>query len=299
LRPILTTTEADLTISLRGGFERDSGVERRRSWYVSPELDSRGRPEMMIETGDGGYWLTYDDAVTFLVDRAGARVSAHWSAPLSVADAAGYLGGSVLAFVLRLRGAVPLHASAIVVEDRAILFIGEPWAGKSTTVAAFSKIGCPVLADDIVRIDVDAGRVLAYPGHPKLHLWSDSATALFGTADDSEGAEYRKHALRLPASGLPLHTTPLPVGAIYLLGERLKNHSGMPSLQPVPTSRAVVALARHTYGGCFLDRSMRAREFEVLCRLADTAPVRELRFGDDLERLSASCEALADRHRHE
>ena len=34
---------------------------------------------------------------------------------------------------------------------------------------------------------------------------------------------------------------------------------------------------------------MRALEFDVLCRLVDRVPVRQLRFGDDLSTLQASC----------
>jgi hypothetical protein len=88
----------------------------------------------------------------------------------------------------------------------------------------------------------------------------------------------------------------LPVGAVYVLDGRLKNHAGLPSIERLTPSAAVVALTRHTYGGCFLDQPMRAREFDTLCQLADRVPVRQLRFGDDLAALPASCEILAARH---
>jgi hypothetical protein len=297
LRPMPIGADADLTISMCGGSERDKGFEAKSSWYVSSELDSRGRPEMTIEKGDAGYWLTYNDAVTFLVEGAGARVSGHWSAPLSAADAAGYLAGSVLAFVLRLRGAVPLHASAVAVDGRALLFIGEPWAGKSSTAAAFSTLGYPVFADDIVRIDVDAGHrdAFAHPGHPGLGLWADSAAALFGEPSDEDAVdhEYQKRVLDPQGSSSRFEARPVPIGAIYLLGERLRGASAAPSIEPVPPSASLVALVRHTFGGSYLDRAMRAREFDVLCRLAERVPVRELRFGDELGQLVASCRVVA------
>jgi hypothetical protein len=298
LRPTRVDRDPDVTVSLRGGLEPGPRPGARVLWYVSPERDARGRPEMTIETDRHGYWLTYNDEATFLVDPGGARIVAHRAASLSDADAASHLAGSVLAFVLRLRGAVPLHASAIVVDAQAVLFIGEPWAGKSTTVAAFATLGCAVLADDIVRIDVDGPRILAYPGHPRLRLWSDAAAALFGMPN-RPGVEYHKHSLDLPASGSAVHATPLPIGAIYLLQERVANHCGGPSIEPLPASAAVAALARHSFGACFLDRSMRTREFDVLCWLADRVPVRQLRFADDLGALQAACEVLLPDTDHE
>jgi hypothetical protein len=252
---------------------------------------------MAIEADRHGYWLTYNDEATFLVDAAGSHIVARWKSSLRDTDATTHLAGSVLAFVLRVRGSVPLHASAVVVNDRAILFVGHPWAGKSTTVAALMRIGCPVLADDIVRIDMDEGRVLAYPGHPRLHLWSDAAAALFESPDDTRVAEYDKHAFDLHANGRHVHAAPLPVGAIYVLGERLRERSVLPSIETLPASAALVALARHSYGNCLLDRAMRAREFDVLCHLLESVPVRELRFSDDLAALPAGCEVLAGLHR--
>ena len=50
--------------------------------------------------------------------------------------------GPVFAFVLRLRGAVTFHASAVRIGD-AVAFLGPQGAGKSTTAAALALRGCP------------------------------------------------------------------------------------------------------------------------------------------------------------
>ena len=55
-----------------------------------------------------------------------------------------------------------------------------------------------------------------------------------------------------------------------------------PAIGLLPPRLALMTLVGHTYGSAFLDRSMRAREFDVLCRLVEEVPVRELRFSDDL-----------------
>jgi hypothetical protein len=58
-------------------------------------------------------------------------------------------------------GRETFHAGAIVVGGRAWLLAGERESGKSTTLAALSKRGVPVLADDLVVLH--AGNALAGP----------------------------------------------------------------------------------------------------------------------------------------
>lgn len=296
LRPIAADRRADVTISMCGHARSvDRSWESGSVWYESPELDASGRPEMTIEVCESGFRLAYCDDTTFLVDRPGDRVSVHWPAPLSDADAASYLTGSVLAFVLRLRGSVPLHASAVAIDGRALLFVGDSWSGKSSTAAAFSTLGYPVLADDIVRIDLGDGHLAAYPSHPRLNVWPDCAATLYGARDalPVHSDTYRKHYLDLLDAGYPFQDTPVPVDTIYVLKERSANRLS-PGIRLMPPQAALMALVGQTYGNCLLDRPMRAREFDVLCRLVERVPVRELRFGDDLGALVSSCRTLSE-----
>ena len=58
---------------------------------------------------------------------------------------------------------------------------------------------------------------------------------------------------------------------------------------------ALMSLVSHTYGNYLLDASMRAREFDVLGRLAETLTVNELSLSADLDELLSDCRSLADR----
>jgi hypothetical protein len=49
----------------------------------------------------------------------------------------------------------------------------------------------------------------------------------------------------------------------------------------------------HTYGNYLLDASMRAREFDVVARIATRVAVKEIAFGGGLENLVAACCRLA------
>ena len=99
--------------------------------------DPEAPPEVRPVAGGRYFRFRYGDGTEFVIDRPGSRVWATWPEPWTVEDAATYLLGPILGFVLRLRGVVCLHASAVAVGDRAVVLLGPSGAGKSTTAAAF------------------------------------------------------------------------------------------------------------------------------------------------------------------
>ena len=128
-----------------------------------------------------GFHIVYDDGTEFFLDSQGTKIWATWPDTLSIEDAAVFLRGPILGFVLRLRGQIPLHASAVDLEGRALLLMGAPGAGKSTTAACFARMGYPLLSDDIVPLLEQGGIFLAQSGYPYVCLWPQSVEALFGT----------------------------------------------------------------------------------------------------------------------
>jgi hypothetical protein len=96
-----------------------------------------------------------------------------------------YLRGTVFGAVAWLNGYCPLHASAVVVEGRAIAFTADSGAGKSTLAAALSnRPGFAHLCDDTLVLDVRADGITAMPDGKPLKLWDD-AFALAGAARQS------------------------------------------------------------------------------------------------------------------
>jgi hypothetical protein len=279
----------DVTVTVEGSA---TGACRHEDYprlcYVSPETDASGRPEIRLDAGEDGYRLTFGGAATFLVDTSGAHVIVRSPPTSPDVDAAGYLTGSVLAFLLRVRGSVPLHASAVATGDRALVFVGDSWSGKSSTAAAFATLGYSLVSDDIVRFETCGDDLVAFPYMPRLSVWGDSAAALFGAADRDA---YRKRLVGASDGGYRFQVTPVPIAAVYVLTERAAGRSG-PIVGRLPLPDALITLLRHTHGRCFLDSHMRAREFEMLARLVTRVPVAELTFGDSLDDLLESCRAL-------
>ena len=93
-----------------------------------------------------------------------------WADRFSLEDVAPYLLGQALGLAQRLRGTVCLHASGIVLSEGAIAIVGPQGAGKSTTAAAFLRLGYPVLADDVVPVIQNGGTFYARGAHPRMWL---------------------------------------------------------------------------------------------------------------------------------
>jgi hypothetical protein len=90
------------------------------------------------------------------------------------------LQGAVLAELLRQRGYVVLHASAVVVGGQAVAFVGHKGFGKSTTAGALLARGHRLLTDDLLAVDVSGPVARVHPGFPMLKLWPDAVAHLGG-----------------------------------------------------------------------------------------------------------------------
>jgi hypothetical protein len=260
--------------------------------YASPERDEHDTPWMTVYDG-AAHRFVYSEGAQFLISRDGTAVEGAWRAPLTESDAASYLLGPVLAFVLRLRGVVPLHAGAVVVRGGAFVFAGPAGAGKSSTVAAFGALGYDVLSDDVVPIRVRANDVCADPGFPRVSVWDDTASAVLGpgmSALRPWSETYGKRCLDLDDRGFRFCERSVPVTSIFILGPR--SDRGVPAA-PFKPRAAVLALAANTYGSYLLDPRLREVEFALLASVAGRVPVHPLHFDDDLGRLLEGCAALA------
>jgi hypothetical protein len=284
---------ADVSVLLTESDQlQTAALPGERAWYVSPERDDADTPWLTVWRGDG-FRFAYGEGAVFRIGLNGAAVEGSWRAPLTASDAASYVLGPVLAFALRLRGVVPLHAGAVVVDGAALLFAGAAGAGKSSTVAAMGSLGHAVLSDDVVPLSVTPAAVVAAPGFPRVSVWDDTASAILGRAlRDLQpwSASYGKRCIDLHDHGFRFHDAPAPVRAIYLL--QPPGGDDRPSRRLTPRE-ALLALAANSYGGYLLDRRMREVEFDLLGTVARAVPVSPLRFDGDLSRLPGACAALA------
>jgi hypothetical protein len=263
--------------------------------YANSYKDETGEPTLKIWKAPGSRYLrlAYFDGSQFWLDREGTEVWATWPANLTLEDAATYLLGPVLGLLLRLRGVTCLHASAVAFGDNAVAFVGSEGAGKSTTAAALAQRGHAILSDDVVALAERNGSFFVHPAYPYLCLWPESVESLYGSAEalPQFSANYEKRCLSLGKQELRFAQQALPLAAIYILGERRGDPA--PLVEELTPQRAFLALVANTFATNTLDSSMRAKEFEILARVAPTVPIRMLWAHHDASRLPELCDLLS------
>lgn len=177
--------------------------------------------------------------------------------------------GRVMAFLFRQRGWLPLHASAVVIGNACALFLGYPRAGKSTTAAAFHRLGHLVVTDDVapVRVD-DNGNCVLQSGWSYVRLRPDAQVVL---AETSAAAAFQAGKYRYDLNAFSEGKL-YPTHCAYTIefGDRL-------SVEPAGTVQAVPLLSRFS----FIRHSRMAREslqahLRDCSAVASAVPVRRL-----------------------
>lgn len=263
--------------------------------FTSSILSESGEPALRIwQLADGSLLrLEYIDGTKFWLDRTGRAVWAIWPDTSSREDTATYLLGPVLGLLLRLRGVTCLHASAVAMGEAAVTFVGAEGAGKSTTAAALARRGHAVISDDIVALSERDGAFLVFPAYPYLCLWPDSVNILYGPGRvlPSFSPNYDKRQLLLAENRLRFQEKPVPLGGIYLLGERSGEDSA-PFVENLTPRESLLALVADSYATKLIDANMRAKEFQLLGRLVGVVPVLRLRPHQDANRIGRMCELI-------
>lgn len=265
--PVLVSSQEDLRLHL----------DRPPSWdgepasvlHISATLDDAGEPLVTVSRSPHGFHFRYADRTRVWIAASGTDVWCTWPPTASLEDTCTYLSGPILGLVLRLRGALALHASAVQIGAGAVGFAGAHGAGKSTLAAALADAGCALVTDDVLHVRAEGTSWMAEPFTSMLKLWPDGARLALGSAVDlpliAEG--WDKRAL-LPGGRVAAAAAPLPLIGFACFGDR----TARPSINPLTPGTALVHLAANSSAAHLLDAEARAAEFRMLSSLVRTVP---------------------------
>lgn len=215
---------------------------------VPDSLEKPKKVGVRFQAKPGCLLLKVDNIAKYLVSN-GSQVIVEKSPGAKDEEIRLFLLSSVCGALLHQRGMLPLHASAIKVKDKCVVFCGASGNGKSTIAKTFIDRGYDLHADDICVISVNKeGIPLIYPGYPQLKLWED---ALIETGEKPTSYTRVRQVLdkfAIPAND-KFNNKPLPLKKIYILHPCNKSEIEISALTGM---KKFNALKNHTYRFKFL-----------------------------------------------
>ena len=188
--------------------------------------------------------------------------------------------GPAFGVLLRQRGRLVLHASAVDVAGGAVAFLGKTGWGKSTMAAALHARGCYVVADDVTAVSADEDSTVVFPAFPQLKLWPDAAVAVGDVPDmlPRLSSNLEKRARRTILGFSP---GPLPLRCVYVLafGETQR-------IETLGPQEALVELVRHSYGAGLLQTVGASSHFLQCASIVNNVTIRRLSRPESLSALS-------------
>ncbi len=235
---------------------------------------------------DGSSYVRWDNVGEFLVAADGRRIVGRREDKVSSESFQVYLLGQALSFALVHQHLEPLHATTVVVDGRAVAFVGSNAFGKSSLAASFLAAGYKLLTDDLLILRESSRGVLAYPGPPRIKLFSRVAGRVLGKPVDGPAmhADTDKRILRLDA-----HQTcadPVVVGTVYaVVAPRDACRTPDVRIETLSPREAFLALIKGTFNRRLVSAERVERQFDAMASLADRVTVKTLAYPRAIDRL--------------
>jgi len=243
---------------------------------------SRGRPDgsvyFRIEAHPrAGYLIWGEGRGSYLLSPDGHRLCcATGGAPAHTWER--FLVGQVLPFAALLSGLEIFHASAVVLDGRALAFAGPSGAGKTSVALELCRRGAGFLADDVLALEPREHELMAQPGAPVAGVDHREARRLRDAGRPLEkaavlGADAREQLIHVDGA-----LGPEPLGALFFLDRRPED-PGEPRFQPAADARLLLASTFNFV----LDTPQRMRGLLNVCALAAGRTVERIVLGPSVD----------------
>jgi len=248
------------------------------------------------ELANGWTYLRYDELFEFTIAPLGDRIFYQFLENVPLESFQTYALGRVFSFALVKMGYEPLHAATVVVDGRAVAFLGASAFGKSSLAACFVARGHPLLTDDTLRLEERESHYVAFPGPPRLRLLPKVARLYLGNVADSVIMNPREKESKAPKlvfrlSALQSFGHVAPLAAIYVVTAPRKVHRRQQivigSLSPL---QALINVVRFTHNDELTNPDRLSRQLDAAQRLIASVPIRSLAY----PRILASLDEVKD-----
>lgn len=188
-------------------------------------------------------------------------------------DVPTFILGTVFGILLHQREQIVLHASAVEVNGKAVVFCGASGAGKSTLAAALAHRAYPVVTDDICGLSLNNDVPTVHPDGRQLKLWTQAIMRL--DLAERRGARVRRKLEKFFVEPHNAFTEPLPLGALYVLREARPPH--VAGISQPNVVDATLLLRGNAYRPRLVRQfDQKAAYFRAAARIANTAGIYHL-----------------------
>jgi hypothetical protein len=267
--------------------------------FESPLRIGGGLPLFTVHETRGGHLIRFSEVVDFLLTDQG--IQARLLDPEYAYQVEPRLLGMVLSYWFERRGIPMLHAAAVAVSGSAVGFIGTNRGGKSSLAVSLMRRGFPLLADDLVGLELSEAGARARPGFPSIRMWPDLAREVLGDAWEELPLAHPRYDKRRvavgPTTGFGRFLDRVcPLRRLYLPERRDPEQHGLEvEFESVHPSEAIFQLLR----GSFLPRLTQASglapgRMQIFGGLTRTVEVRRLIYPTGFEHLQRVAERILE-----
>ncbi len=287
-----TDAPADLWIRPVAAPPLPTGWDEAAPGYRSPAMIDDHQHFLDVIVTPHATVFRFTEVVDFFVLEDGIAYQLHDDAYDYMVEL--HLLGFVLAYWLERAGWPALHASSVVVDERAIAFLSSHGGGKTSLAATMLQRGYPLGSDDIVALTPAPAGFLARPGYPQMRMWPEQARHFVGhDALEQVHPGLTKRRVPVGAAGFGTFDGPLrPLTALYLPA---RQDGGAITFETMPPAQALFQLVRHTFlVGIVEGAGLAARRFATLAEVVGRVPLRVVRYPNGLDLLPEVVERIAD-----
>lgn len=198
----------------------------------------------------------------FIFDKNQGTITCHLKDILDSNSINHLLLDHVVPYILSIFHDLVAHASAVSIDEKALVFVGRSGVGKSSLATGLVNLGCRLITDDFALLDSPGGIT---PSYPCLRLWPDSvphAKSLNIESQNLVSSEKSKQKLRLSET-THFEKESTQIAGIFLV-ENIVEPKDI-AIRPIDSQQQLLLLISNTFA---LEPNNNSKQFSLLSKLS-------------------------------